>query len=133
MHEPRLRVTAQVNLLRAGAPIAWSTDLIPGHPAFVAGSLLAVHGGLEPERRARLDLRADDPADDDAIRALRFAAARLAAHFDLDPPTPPERAGGSWADVARYLAAPILAAADDAGRPDSVHGGRVSAARHDHE
>lgn len=133
VHEPRLRVTAQVNLLRAGAPIAWSTDLIPGHPAFVAGSLLAVHGGLEPERRARLDLRADDPADDDAIRALRFAAARLAAHFDLDPPTPPERAGGSWADVARYLAAPVLAAADDAGRPDSVHGGRVSAARHDHE
>lgn len=132
--DPRGRIAVQVDALRAGVPIVWSTDLAPDHPAFVAGSLLAAYGGLDAARLARLDLRPDEPCDPDALAALSAAAARVAALFDLEAPAPPERAGASWATIARALAAPILAAVDAAaGHPESPDGAIASRSRHDHE
>jgi hypothetical protein len=136
--DPRARIAVQVDVLRAGVPIVWSTDLVPDHPAFVAGSLLAAHGGLDDARLARLDVRPDEPIDRDGLAALTAAAARISAVFDLEAPAPPERAGASWAETARVLAAPILAAVDSgvdsaAGHPESPDGAIASRSRHDHE
>ncbi|WP_430648071.1 FAD-dependent oxidoreductase [Agromyces sp. GXS1127] len=131
--DPTARVGLQVALLRAGIPIVWATDLGPTHRAFVAGSLLAAHGGLDTARLARLDLRPDDPADADAVEALTRAAATLAARFDLEAPAPPERAGASWADLALALADPILSAADDLAQREDLHRVTEMPSRHDHE
>ncbi|MEI5583773.1 MULTISPECIES: FAD-dependent oxidoreductase [unclassified Agromyces] len=131
--DPAARVAVQVALLRADVPIVWATDLHPAHPAFVAGSLLAAHGGLDADRLARLDVRPDEPAGAEAVAALSRAAALLAARFDLEAPAPPERAGASWADLARALADPILTAADALGQPGALHGVTAIPSRHDHE
>ncbi|QIG40963.1 FAD-dependent oxidoreductase [Microbacterium sp. 4R-513] len=53
--DPCSRVQIQLDALRHGTPIVWATDLPAEHPAFVAGSLLAAHGGARglPPREAR--------------------------------------------------------------------------------
>ncbi|MBM7503607.1 FAD-dependent oxidoreductase [Agromyces aurantiacus] len=131
--DPSAQVALQVALLRAGVPIVWATDLGPRHAAFVAGSLLAAHGGLDDDRLRRLEVRPDEPADTEALAALSRAAATLAARFDLEAPAPPERAGASWADLARTLADPILTAADALGHPEARHGVTARPSRHDPE
>lgn len=132
--DARARVAVQVDVLRAGVPIVWSTDLGPGHPAFVAGSLLVAHGGLDEARLDRMDVRPDEPVGRDALASLTAAAARLSAVFDLETPAPPERAGVSWADAAQALAAPIVAAVDAAaGHHESPDGAIASRSHHEHE
>lgn len=94
----------QLALLRRGAPLVWSTDLVVGHPAFVAGQLLAAHGGLAGDRASGLATRPDEPADAEDLEALRSAASRLSAAQSAQPIA----RATSWTDAALGLLDPAL-------------------------
>lgn len=95
-------VALQVALLSRGVPLVWSVDLVPEHPAFVAGQLLAAAGGLAGARARELATRPDEPPDDDDLPAL-IRAARV---LGVEPGQRPDAT--TWGDVARALAAPLL-------------------------
>ncbi|MFJ5788158.1 FAD-dependent oxidoreductase [Streptomyces hydrogenans] len=95
----------QARLTGDGVPIAWTLDVPPGDPRFVAVQLLAAAGALCGRRAAELDVRPQDAADAAERQALREAAARLGGDpgrvfEDLDPTTRQT----SWGDLAVALA-----------------------------
>ena len=120
--DPRERVLLQLDALRRGTPIVWSVDLTIEHPAYVAGSLLIAHGGLDPARRAVLEVTPDAELDSACDSALRGAAVAMATAIgvtaDFDDPEP----GCSWGERAIALVGPLVEALEPkslgmAGRP----------------
>lgn len=102
------RLAVQVRALRDGCPLVWASDLTADHPAFVAGSLLAAYGGLDPARDRELELGPDEIASPEAVAALEAAADRIATICGIRVPRRLDDTAATWADVARFLAAPIL-------------------------
>ncbi|WAB84365.1 FAD-dependent oxidoreductase [Microcella daejeonensis] len=96
--DERGTLAVQIGALRAGAPIFWATDLPHTHPAFLAGSLLAAHGGLDDARRATLSVMPDAQATPEARRALLAAAQTIAARWGvaLDPDATESETGITW-------------------------------------
>lgn len=124
--DARAVLAVQLDALRGGAPIVWATDLPSHHPAFIAGSLLVAHGGLDTDRVATLEVRPDAQLDEAAETALRGATLRLADAIGLprtlipdilipgalihaDPGAP---FATSWGRRAVDLVAPVMAALD---------------------
>lgn len=116
--DARELIAVQGAVLRAGVPIVWALDLPQHHPAFVAGSLLIAHGGLDRFGRRRLTVEPDLPVSTEAAAALRRAAVRIAALLDITPTRPDLAPGCTWGALARALAEPALAAIDRSSATD---------------
>lgn len=108
----------QTQLVSDGVPLAWTLDVPPGDPRFVAVQLLAAAGALTGRRAAALDVRPQDPADEEERHALARAAARLLGDPDGAVLPPPDAAGPApaWGDLAVRLAARV----QDALRPPAT-------------
>ncbi|MFD4025519.1 FAD-dependent oxidoreductase [Streptomyces sp. NPDC058576] len=95
----------QTRLASDGVPLAWTLDVTPGDPGFVAVQLLAAAGALTGRRNAELEVRPQDPADEAERDALHSAAVRLLGDPDgtvLPDPDPADPAPG-WGDLAVRL------------------------------
>jgi len=121
--DPHRRRRFQRTLVEAGVPIAWATDVPPGHDLFVPTQLLVAAGAVAPEtpRGARLDVAPEKPLTDAELRAGLVATRRLAGR---EPPNfdgatghaaveraglePPDRES-TWRDLCA-AAAPVLPA-----------------------
>ncbi|MFE6919214.1 FAD-dependent oxidoreductase, partial [Streptomyces rubiginosohelvolus] len=92
----------QTRLAADGVPLAWTLDVPPGDPRFVAVQLLAAAGALTGRRAAELNIRPQDPADEAERRALHSAAARLFGDPDGTAITalPPADPALGWGDLA---------------------------------
>jgi hypothetical protein len=92
----------QLKLIRRGTPIAWTTDVPPEHPLFVAAQLLAVAGGIgaDGERAGRLELDLESPLSPRERRTLEGAATDLLADLGVSPTPGTFR---TWVDACRWL------------------------------
>lgn len=89
-------LAVQRALLRRGAPLVWASDVTPAHPSFVAGQLLAAHGGLVGRRSAQLAIAPDEVVDDVERAALAVACTAVTS-----APGSPD--GATWAEVVDSL------------------------------
>ncbi|MGC4945631.1 FAD-dependent oxidoreductase [Streptomyces sp. DT224] len=90
-------------LAGSGVPLAWTLDVGPGHPHFVAVQLLAAAGALTGPRAAQLTADPEAPVTDSALASLREAAARLLGDQGPAPVPTPDLTGTTWAQTAEAL------------------------------
>jgi hypothetical protein len=81
--DPAGVVLVQRALLRRGAPVAWTTDVLDDDPDVELLQLLLVHGGVGGDRATTLDLRPDEPVDPDDHRLLPGAATTLGVPVEV--------------------------------------------------
>lgn len=81
---PALVRDLQTRLLRAGAPLAWTTDVSFEHPLFVPVQQLVLAGAVVPgsERFGRLNLELDEPLSENEVNSFVRAASSLLGRAD---------------------------------------------------
>ncbi|MET7827004.1 FAD-dependent oxidoreductase [Streptomyces sp. NPDC005386] len=106
----------QAVLAADGVPLAWTLDVPPSDPQFVAVQLFAAAGALRGRRAAELNVRPQDPADAEERHALHTAAARLLGDLDGAVPfgTGPSDSAVRWGDMAVTLLERVHQAPDQA-------------------
>ncbi|MFC7547881.1 FAD-dependent oxidoreductase [Plantactinospora sp. GCM10030261] len=99
--DPAFRLAVQRDLVAAGVPLAWVSDVGADDPLFPAVQLAAAYGALEGDRAADLAVDPDRPVGRSDGTALRRAAAALGTEL-------PDPAGRPFGDVVAGLIRGVL-------------------------